>query len=200
MSEVGALIRTARAGDGPALEALLESYRGLLRVLARPALGDLPAAAADASDVVQETLLKAHRSFPQFRGASEGELVAWLKSILVRNVGDAYRRVTGRGSRPLPRQRSLEAMIDRSSRALQDLFPASGTSPSQRAGAREHQRSLAAALDRLTPEHREVVTLRSLEGHEWAEVGERMGRSPDAARVLWGRALRALGRLMGGSA
>jgi RNA polymerase sigma-70 factor (ECF subfamily) len=199
MREAGALIRAARAGDEEALDALLESYRGLLRLLARPVLDRFPAADADASDVAQETLVKAHRRFPQFRGGSEGEFVSWLKAILARNLGDARRRVAGRGARPLPRTRSLEAMVDRSSFALSRLLPASGTSPSQRAMTVERGRALAAALDRLPPDHREVITLRSLRELPWDEVGLRMQRTPDAARVLWARALRGLGRQFGGA-
>jgi RNA polymerase sigma-70 factor (ECF subfamily) len=195
-SDPSAAIRAVRSGDRRALEGLLESYRHLLRLLARASLDGALGGKADASDVVQDTLIRAHERFDQFRGSSEGELVAWLKRILANNVADAHRRFLGNGGRALVRERSLDALLDRPSRALDGLAPAHATTPSQGAAARERSVLLADALETLPPDHREVVVLRSLRELEWSEVGRLMGRTPDAARVMWGRAVRGLGRAM----
>ena len=46
----------------------------------------------DPSDVVQQTLLKAHQNWDQFRGSNDAELAAWLRSILARHVSDVARK------------------------------------------------------------------------------------------------------------
>ncbi len=191
-----ALIRDARAGSAEALGQLLESYRNLLRVLARASLDGALGAKVDASDVAQEALLKAHQRFEQFRGESEGEVVAWLKRILANNVADARRRFAANEGRDLAREQPLEALLDRSSAALGSLLAANGPTPSEDAERGERAVRLADALERLPAEYRDALILRSLQELEWGEVGRRMGRSAGAARMMWGRALRQLGRLL----
>ena len=51
----------------------------------------------DASDLVQETFLKAHREFGQFLGPSEPELAAWLRQILVRTLANQARHHRPKG-------------------------------------------------------------------------------------------------------
>ena len=46
----------------------------------------------DASDIVQQTLLEAHRGLGKFTGESEGEWLAWLRQILTHNTQDFIRR------------------------------------------------------------------------------------------------------------
>ena len=65
------LLAQARAGDAPALGRLLELYRNYLRLVARAMIGQALRVRLDASDLVQETFLKAHREFRQFLGSSE---------------------------------------------------------------------------------------------------------------------------------
>jgi RNA polymerase sigma-70 factor (ECF subfamily) len=191
---VDALAR-ARAGSAEALGALLGSCRNYLRMLAVSCLDRDLRGKADASDVAQEALLRAHRSFPQFRGTTEPEWTTWLRRILVNCIADVHRRYAG-ASRKSSRERSLEAVVDRSSEALRHLVPSPGPSPSQAAERREAETVLADALAELEPDDAEVVVLRNLRELGWEEIGERMGRSPDAARMLWTRAIRRVGALV----
>jgi RNA polymerase sigma-70 factor (ECF subfamily) len=191
-------IRAVRTAEGLGLADLLEPYRPFLRLLARTSLVGALGGKADASDVVQETLLKAHAKFGQFRGGTEPELVAWLKRILANNVADLHRRYYANDGRAIAREQSLEALLDRSSDAIARLLPRDRSTPSQGAAERERTVLLADAIERLEPDHREVLVLRSIQELEWSEVGRRTGRSPDAARGMWGRALRELARLMEG--
>src|SRR5438132_3941380 len=85
----------ARAGSGPALGQLLELYQDYLSLLARLQIGRRLQGKVDASDLVQETFMKAHRDFAQFRGASEAEWVSWLRQILAGNVAHLVRRYCG---------------------------------------------------------------------------------------------------------
>ena len=76
------LIRRARGGDERALGELLALYRNYLKLLARLGIDRQLHRKLDASDVVQDLLLHAHRAFANFRGQSEEELLAWLRQIL----------------------------------------------------------------------------------------------------------------------
>jgi RNA polymerase sigma-70 factor (ECF subfamily) len=192
----GELIQAGRAGDPDARARLLEGYRNFLGLLARTALKGAMAAKVGASDAAQEAIVKAHQGFGQFRGATEAELVAWLRRILANTVSNLRRRFVGNEGRSLAREEPIDVVFDRSSQALRTLLPEHGSSPSQRAARRERVVLLADALARLDEDHREVIVLRSIHELDWSEVGSRMDRTTDAARVLWGRALRALGREM----
>jgi RNA polymerase sigma-70 factor (ECF subfamily) len=189
-------IREAREGSRAAMEQLLGLYRNYMNLLARGAIGHALQAKVDASDVAQDALVKAHRGFPEFRGETEGELAAWLRRVVARTLADHVRRFAGTEGRLVSRERSIEESVERSSEALRDLLAADGTSPSVAAQRREEDVRLADALARLDADHRTVIVLRTLEERDWADVGERMGRTPEAARMLWARALTRLRPLL----
>jgi RNA polymerase sigma-70 factor (ECF subfamily) len=185
------MITAAQQAEPGAVERLLEAYRHYLRFVARTCLTSALAGKADESDLVQETLLKAHQNFFSFRGASEGELVTWLRQILAQNVAQLVRRFRTTG-RDLHRERSIEELVTRSSIALAGIAAASGTSPSMAAERRDTGVVLAAALAELSDDQREIIFLRHVEELSWAEIAARMNRSQDAARMLWTRALKKL--------
>jgi RNA polymerase sigma-70 factor (ECF subfamily) len=197
-SGIARSIRLAREGRREALEQLFEPYRNYLRVLAATGLDRTLRAKADPSDVVQETWIKAQGAYAQFRGTTEGEWVAWLRRILARTLID-LRRHFRYAERDVGRETSLEASLTRSSAALRELVPAEGPSPSHVAQRHEEGVVLADALALLDPADQDVVVLRSLQQLEWNEVGRRLDRTPDAARMLWMRALRRLGERLDAS-
>ena len=185
------LLQSARAGDGLARGRLLELYRNYLRLMARSLADVTLRARLDPSDLVQETFLKAHRQFGAFAGATEPELVAWLRQILVRNIADQA-KLHRRLGRDLGRQESLEAALDCSSAAVQRALTAPLTSPSARLERRERAVLLADALEKLPADYREVFILRSLEHVPVEAIAARMGRSANAVYKLWYRAMAAL--------
>src|SRR5262245_19721697 len=181
-SDVRRLLAPARAGDADALGRLLEAYRPYLALLARLQIGRRLQGKADPADLVQEAFLEAHRDFPGFRGATEAELMAWLRQILARNVANLVRRYVGTRGRDVRLERGLEDELAESSRALEQGLAARHSSPSQRAVAREQAARLAAALEALPPGYCEVVVLRHLQGLPFAAVAARMGRSMDSVK------------------
>jgi RNA polymerase sigma-70 factor (ECF subfamily) len=189
------LLEAARAGDAPARGHLLEMYRNYLKLMARSLADGALRARLDPSDLVQETFLKAHRDFDSFIGATEPELVAWLRQILVRNIADQARHHR-RQARDLGRQESLEAALDRSSVAVQRALTTPLTSPSARAQRREQAVLLANALENLPLDYREVFILRTLEHVPVEEIAARMDRSVNAVHKLWYRAMAALKRAL----
>ena len=194
-TDVGDLIRAARAGEPDALNRLIALYRNYLRLLARTSLDTKLQAKLDASDAVQETLLKAFQGFTEFRGESEPELAAWLRRILRNSLANLQRGFRT-GGRRAALERSLDDTLERSSFALNGLVPAAGPSPSRGAQQRELGVLMADALASLRPDDGTVLLLRSIKGLDWKEVGHHMDRTPDASRVLWGRALRRLGTML----
>jgi RNA polymerase sigma-70 factor, ECF subfamily len=191
-SEIARCLDLAREGQPEAKATLFDAYRSYLRILASASLGRDLRGKADPSDVVQETLLKAHEGFEQFRGTTEQEWTAWLRKILDHKLVD-LRRGLLRQRRSVAREQSLQGLVERSSGVLRDLALAAGPTPSQQAESRELGVIVAEALEKLEPLDREVVILRSFEGMNWDEIGERIGRSSEAARKLWGRALQRVG-------
>lgn len=194
---VPGLIEAARRGRQDARARLLERYRNYLGLLARTCLARRLQAKIDSSDMVQEAFLKAHARFGQFLGGTDAELAAWLRRILANCMADAGRRYAQNEGRDIEREKSLEDQLDRSSRALARFLHDSGTTPSGGAARGELSVAVADALARVEPDHREVIILRNFHDLEWSEIGRRMGRSPDAARKLWARALTQLRPLMG---
>jgi DNA-directed RNA polymerase specialized sigma24 family protein len=64
----------------------LESFREYLRLLARMNMDPRLQARIDPSDLAQQTLLKAHERQDQFRGKTDAERAAWLRTILANQV------------------------------------------------------------------------------------------------------------------
>jgi RNA polymerase sigma-70 factor (ECF subfamily) len=188
-----ALISAARRLDPQALATLLESYRNYLRLLARTGIDASLRGKADPSDLVQETLLKASQNIASFRGQTEAELAGWLRQILSQNLVDLVRRRGG--LRGALREQSLNDLLDRSSIALEAVVARQSGSLAAVAEfpfGRDPGVLLAEAMSELPPDYREVITLRNLEHLDWQQVGKRLGRTPDAARMLWVRALKHL--------
>src|SRR5262249_54528184 len=194
----GQLLRRAKAGEGPALGRLLELYRRYLVVLAGVQIGRRLQGKVDPSDVVQEAFLGAWRDFPQFRGTTEKEFLAWLRGILASLLANLVRHYQGTQSRDVRLERQLDLELDQSSEALSRSLMAAHSSPSQQVIRREQAVVLAEALGRLPAEWREVLILRHLEGLTFSEVAERLNRSVGGVKKLWPRALAGLRRALEG--
>jgi RNA polymerase sigma-70 factor (ECF subfamily) len=191
------LLLRARCGDQEALGQFLELYRNYLRLQARTLIGSALRVRLDPSDLVQETFLEAARDFGHFAGSTEGEMVAWLRQVLVRNLADQVRRHQSR-KRDARREESLEALLDRSSQQVQDALVTGISTPSAQVRRREQAVVLADALAALPPDYREVIVLRHLERLKFDDIAARIGRSSGAARMLWTRALERLHRILEG--
>jgi RNA polymerase sigma-70 factor (ECF subfamily) len=192
------LIQRVRQGDVLAREQLFESYRPYLHILAQGQLGRHLRAKCDASDLVQQTLLEAHRDFGAFQGSLEAELLAWLRRILAHNLYNEARRFAAR-QRDATREVSLDQMqrgVDQSSMTLAGCLADAGPSPSSLAEQDETAVRLAATLAQLPEDYRTVLVLRVLEGLSAEEAGQRMGRTAGAIRMLQMRALTSLRELI----
>jgi RNA polymerase sigma-70 factor (ECF subfamily) len=144
------LVSKARGGDPAAFHELLDRHAAYLFGVAVSMVGN----AADAEDVVQETLLGAFRGLQGFEGRSS--VKTWLTSILIRRTA-MRRRYAGR--RPVV---SLHSVAEAES----------GPSASSPTEATDTRIDLMAAIQELSPDHREVVVLRELHGLSYEEMSE----------------------------
>ncbi len=183
-------LAAARAGSREALGGVLEDCRRYLLAIAERQLDPELRAKGGASDLVQETFLEAQRDFARFEGASPDELRAWLRQVLLNNVGAFTRRFVATSKRAVAREVAFRA--DGSSVGAADLLAGSSVSPSALAIEHEQAAALRLALARLPDEYRRVVVLRFEDGLSFEEIGRLTGRSPDAARKIWARAMERL--------
>jgi RNA polymerase sigma-70 factor (ECF subfamily) len=197
-SNTGQLLHRARGGDAAALGRLLEVYRAYLVVLARVQIGRRLQGKVDASDLVQEAFLGACRDFPQFRGTSEREFLAWLRQILASLLANLVRHYQGTQARDIRLERQLAVELEQSSQALDRGLVAEQSTPSEQAIRREESLLLAEALGRLPAEWRELLILRHLEGLSFPEIARRLGQTVDSLKKQWPRALASLRRLLAG--
>jgi RNA polymerase sigma-70 factor (ECF subfamily) len=167
----------------------LEHYREYLRLLARSQIDPQLRGQLDPSDIVQQTLLKAHEHRDQYRGTTDGELRAWLRTILARSLVDAVRKI---GRRKGLQVQSLEAALEQSSANLESLLASDDSTPSQRARRADRLLDLAEALGRLPEDQRTAVELRYLDGLAVPEVAARMGRSTVSVTGLLYRGMKLL--------
>ena len=196
--KVQQLIDAARGGSRDALGRLLEAWRQYLLLVADHELGPDLQAKVGASDVVQETFLKAHREFANFRGQSEDELAAWLHRILVNNVASIGRRYAKTNKRDVSKEISLTGPSEADSEIALPELAGDVESPSALASNREEGMRMQDALMRLPQEYRLIIRLRHQEKRSFIEIGRLIDRSADASRKLWLRAIERLGLELGG--
>ena len=194
------LLSDARGGDARAVTRLLEMYRNYLSLLARIHIDQHLQSKADPSDLVQETCMHVVRDFPDFRGTSEAEFLAWLRKIVANNGAKLIRHYRGTQRRDVTLERRLQDDLDETSLGMARQLVAADSSPSHQAARREAAVVLADALARLPADYREVMILHHLESRTIAETAERMGRSLDSVKKLLARALIRLRSQMKGTA
>lgn len=195
MSGIPSLISDARRGDKSSIGVLLQQYRNYLMVLAATQIENRLQPRVSPSDVVQETMLRAHKNFAQFRGSTEGELLAWLRQILVNNLAKFVELHMLAARRDVRREVSIErlgAALEQSTVQLAALLPADSASPSMAVEQREEAVLLADRLAQLPKSYRQVLVLRNLQSLPFEEVAREMNRSVGATRMLWLRAIEKL--------
>ena len=182
-TESAEILGRAREGSRDALDTLFELCGGKLLALIRLRMGPSLRARLESRDILQETMLAAFQRLPQLEGETSSSLMAWLARIAENEIRDQA-EFHGRQKRDLARELPV-------SQAVHDLRGALRTASSELVLG-EQLESLERALEGLPAAHREVILLRRLEELSYTEIGERLGKSPDACRMLFARAMAAL--------
>jgi RNA polymerase sigma-70 factor (ECF subfamily) len=195
---VAGLLDRARKGDVAARDRLFAMCRNYLGIVARAHVESWLQAKVDASDLVQQTMLEAHRDFLRFQGATEGEWLAWLRQIVSHNAADFIRQYYKTAKRQAGREVRLGGNPDNSSVLGLSGIAGADETPSQQLLRKERELQMADALAQLSEDHREVIILRNLQRLPFDEVAKRMNRSRPAAQMLWMRAIHKLQQVMAG--
>lgn len=157
------------------LEAFVDLYDRYVDPIYRYCRRRLPRAAAE--DATSTTFLHAIAAIRALDLDRADAFRPWLFTIARNAVFDQLRR---RPTRPLDDLELVE----------------SGPSPDELAMQRDRSRRLALAIDALGPDQQQVIHLR-LAGLQHPEIGEALGKSPGAIRVIHHRAVARLRQLMG---
>lgn len=190
------LIARAKQGDAAALNELFARYHAIMVEVARRRIGPRLRLKEDPVDLAQTTFREATRDFARYEYRGPGSLLKWLIQILQNKIRDKAEFYAA-GKRdsslevtfePAPGQETTRGAPEPSSKDL------SVTRVVQRDERFEYLRD---ALEQLSPEHRQAITLVFFEGLSLREAGERMGgRTEDALRMLLRRAEGRLGEIL----
>lgn len=178
----------ARARQGePVLDDLVAENLPMLRAFVRAHMAPELRNRETDGDLLQSVCasLLADRGHFDFRG--EAQFRAWMFTAARNKMLEKlrfHRREQRDPRREVPPGSSLHG----------GLHDRAAPTPSQAAAAGERARLLEQAIDQLSPEHREVVTLTQFAGLSASEAAEHLERSPDAVRMLLGRAMACLSR------
>jgi len=170
----------------------VEEYRDYLHLLARLQLDPRLAGKVDPSDVVQQTLVKAHQNREQFRGQTAAEQAGWLRRILSNTLIDAARKF----GRELDMEQPLEQRVHDSSARLEAWLAADQSSPSESAQRQEQLLRVARALGQLPEDQRTAIELHHLRDQAVADIAHALGRTEASIAGLLRRGLKRLRELL----
>jgi RNA polymerase sigma-70 factor (ECF subfamily) len=178
-------MKAARAGSAPAADDVFRVVLPRLLQLIRFRLGPDLRRRIESQDVLQATLLKAFTRLEQFDGSGHSSMMHWLGAIARNEIRDQL-DYQGRKRRDGARNQPLTGEL------LQ--VPALLLSAVTRIHLKERELQVEGALERLPPDYREVILLRKYEELSYAEIGRQLGKTADASRMLFARAMTALTR------
>ena len=182
------MIGKARDGDKTDRAQLLETFRNFLRSAVSRSIGIKPNGKLSVSDLVQSAIIEANQKFDSCRATNRDEFKAWLRKILINDLLNRFRDLR-RQKRDVRREMRLDSKLE-----LADDHD----SPINELIQQEDKTRLMEALSKLTPERRQVIELRYRDGLSFVEIAERIGKSPDAVRMTWNRAIESLSKIIGG--
>lgn len=156
-----AIIRQCLAGDKDSYSVLVERYKTMAYNVAYRIAGDEDTA----KDLAQESFIAAYAGLDGFRFGSK--FSSWLYSIILNKCRDHLRTV-----------KDTVSTDD-----IAEVMPDKGISPEQAASAHQKSAVLQRALNALSPEYREVLILKHIEGLDYQEIAVVTGAGIPALKV-----------------
>jgi RNA polymerase sigma-70 factor, ECF subfamily len=173
----------------------LERFRDFLALFARMQTDRRLQARIDLSGVVQQTLLEAFQAGAQLEGCTDAQKAAWLREALTHNLHDEVRKLHS-AKRDVRREQPLEVSMQDSMARLEQLLPATFSTPSRQFAREEGLLRVAQALAQLPENQRQVIEEHHLRGRTLAEVAELLGTTKPAVAGLLHRGLKRLRELL----
>jgi RNA polymerase sigma-70 factor (ECF subfamily) len=192
------LLEKAEQGDADAVDRLLSRHRTAVRRMIQlrmdPALGRR----VDASDIVQEVMIDAHRRLKKYLKNPSMPFHLWLRQMAKDRLIDAHRRHRKAARRSLDRELPLEIRLPNyeSTRSLALELCDRERTPAAAATWRELKRRFEQAIGQLEPQDQEIMLMRHFEQLSNSEVAQALELSPQAASMRYLRALRSLRELL----
>lgn len=191
------LVALAQDGDRSALEQLCRVYGERVLWLVRFRMGRELRSKLESMDLVQDVLLSALTDLGDFTYTSEGDFLRWLSRIAENRLRRNLKKLHAD-----KRDIRKEVRLDNYRRTRESSFvgnvePIDATTASAIVSKREELDELAKAIDTLKPEYREALILTKIEGLSYQQIGDRLGKSSDAVRMLVSRAMAALSGVFG---
>ena len=177
------LLARYRAGDGDALWELCRRYETLFTQRIERRIPKSLRRRVSVADVLQEARIAAFESREAFEDREPGSFRRWMLGIVDNKALQIARDHRGVAKRDQRREATRPGRPDTG------FLVGSTPTPSQIYVASELAELAAAAMDVLPPDYREVLRLAREEQLTLRQVGERMGRSRDAAKKLYARAI-----------
>lgn len=191
------LLVQAGEGDGRAVNDLMERHRDALRRMVDARMDRGMAQRVDASDIVQEALIEAHRRLSEYVSDAPMPFHLWLRQIAKDRLIDAHRRNRAQ-RRDVGRERALAAArTDQSSLDLAAQLCDMELTPAAHALRKELEGRFWTALETLDEADREIVLMRHQEQLGNGEVAELLELTPAAAGMRYLRAIRRLRTALG---
>jgi RNA polymerase sigma-70 factor (ECF subfamily) len=192
------LLDQAQHGEAAAVEQLLTSHREPLRRMISLRLDPALAARVDASDIVQDVLLEAHRRLSDYLRNPAMPFHLWLRHIAKDHMIDAHRRHRQAQRRSLDREQPLVpvALADHSSFELAGQLLDHEQTPATAAIQKELQKRLEAAIATLEDDDREIILMRHAEQLSNQEVAATLSLTEAAASMRYLRAVRRLRQVL----
>jgi RNA polymerase sigma-70 factor (ECF subfamily) len=186
------LVALAKEGDRAALNQLCGVYGERVRRIIRLRLDRRLRPKLDSIDVVQDALVLALGGLKNFTYRNEGDFLRWLCRIAENRLHDIFDKFHA-DKRNVRREIPFKREDSRTEGAFIGVSdPVRTTTPTAILSKKEALDRLEKALDKVKPEHREVIVLKMLEGLSHAEIAEQLGKNEGAVRTTLVRALAAL--------
>jgi RNA polymerase sigma-70 factor, ECF subfamily len=160
------LVERAKRGDQKAFEMLVIKYQRRIERLIARMVRDVDLV----QDIAQETFIRAYRAMPQFRGDSA--FYTWLYRIA---VNTAKKALVDMKRDPLVTESARASANDdddETSRVERELTD--GETPEALLASKEIAQAVNAAMEALSEDLRQAITLREIEGLSYEEIAELM--------------------------
>jgi len=186
------LVTLAKGGDESALDQLCKVYGARVLWIVRLRMGKELRSKLESMDLVQDALVSALRDLGNFTYENEGDFLRWLSRIAENRLRDQLDRLHA-NKRDIRKEIPLKSYRPTTEDSfVSALGPVDNTTPSVIISKKEEFDKLAKAIEALKQEYREVIVLTKIEGLSYRETGDKLGKSADAVRMLFSRAMAAL--------